>query len=534
MARNTAGRYDLVIVGSGDETTDTENMTAAAAVANANGKGTIWIDGEVYLNDVITFSAPISLRGTHTTSVLGSVDNLGRLVWGSLNYSPWASGVAFTATTALQEYVVDPGLSLARGDWFFAWSEDTLTGLTSLTGYTNSPGEVHQVSDVRTANCYFDDFIVDALTTNPKIVKLNMITGFVVADLTFGWRGTTQPSNNWLNLRQCSNVVMENLYWAPDGPNDAFFLYCGNVRCQGWFIDHKRSYNNGTGYGVVTGACNDFLFCDSKGYGCRHVFTTGGQANGTKITGTPRNVVVDNITCGGNGNDADVGDGATASSLVPLDTHGEGWGITFQNCNVAAPADTVNRAIQTRARNTIIRNCTLIGGSTTGAHVQPQVYLMSTGNEVYGNLICNGWRGIEVRHVPSGGTTDHVNNNRIYNNHIDGTNGPAITILNGSGHIISNNVISNCGAATSSSGGYNYSRSAIQFFNADSGHRVVNNDICKYSTNLYSVDGGPNQTNTTVMMAGNSCDGYTPGTLGVTGTNAAAIEAAYLARNWHD
>jgi hypothetical protein len=417
-----------LVEGSGSASTDTTNLTAAVAALNASATGgTLWIKGTVIVADgqVYNFTKPVNIKGVPGTDATleyqGAATN-GYFAWNN-SFSGMTTargGTAFsTAPEAGDSELFVPTGTIPAGSWFLMASDNNITGVCNQSGYKHSPIEMHQCKEVRDENTggvdmiVFDDFLSDDYTDNGTFAVITPTDGVEVSGLKLNWTGPEGPGDGTssgpnlaaLQFKNCVNVIVKDLHWLHDGPNEAGFYYCANVLVTQCTWEAGRAYDNGDGYAVVIAPVNNFVLSDSIAYGWRHIFTTTAQNTGgsdptrpnTRF-GTTRNVIIDNVIAKGNGSD-NAAQSVNSTTLVPFDTHECGYGIVFQNCHVANPYDrrnpggtqNSNRGFQTRSRNTVFQNCVVesAAGSTNG------FLILGTDAKILNCTVIGGWKAIE-------------------------------------------------------------------------------------------------------------------------------------------
>lgn len=497
--------------------------------------------GTLAAGDWIVAASDDTIEGVTHNSTGPSAIKSGVTADASTNFLTYAShgfvdntAVLFTASTSM------PG-GLSEGETYWIVNKTTNTfqvaatragsaidlttagsgTITAKTIYANCPAEMHQIKEIRGNDgtydyAVLDDFIVDALTVNPRIYELTPMEGYSIENLKLSWTGDSTSTDAALNIRKSANVRVSNCFWENGGPNEVMVGYSANVVLENLVVGSKRAYNTSEGYGVVVGVVNNVILCDSVFYGCRHAFTTtsGGASNGARY-GTPRNVVVSNCVA----HQA----GATTSSLIAFDTHAEGWGIVFDSCKatvpydprnpqVASPAYNTNYGFQSRARHTTFRNCIVEGsGLTYGISIE------ADNCRVEQCSIQNGWRGIFCREDTTG-VTSGCDGLIVKHTSFEDLSGAGIACNNGSDHQVSYCEFDNVGATT-----YSGVSAACIHMGEGTGHRFHNNSMPKQS-NTYSI-GGTGYVTTDI--SGNTLTGYTGGgsttDSGLDNTHAAAV-----------
>lgn len=292
--------------------------------------------------------------GTIVTQVNGVTTAHGLVVGDILKFTAGSGGLPAGMSAARTYYVRT------------APTTSTLT-ISETFGTTTSPGPIltPSVTQANKSNSYTCRPSRMTISTTSDGSAVTVTNGLTSGSHTY--RG--YPTLGSLTMHRCNNAEISNCSWASPAPNEITLMYCGHTKVTNCSFENQRAYDTGDGYCVVVGPCNGVVFSDSIGKGTRHVFTTTAQSpdEGTFDDyryGTPRNVLIDNVVARQNGAyDPN-------STLVPFDTHGEGWGIIFQNCSVIVPAERLgqtsttrnsNRGFQSRSRHTIFRNCKVFG-----------------------------------------------------------------------------------------------------------------------------------------------------------------------------
>jgi parallel beta-helix repeat protein len=255
--------------------------------------------------------------------------------------------------------------------------------------------------------------------------------------------------------------------------------------------------------------------------GTRHVMgTASGWDNGIDTRyGCPQNVLFSNGLVRGFTE-------LDGTSRVAVKTHSEGYGITFDTVtfDIGSEASSVNHGAVALSPNTQFRNCTFRGQfvlatSTGGIGVS----LKGADCIVKDCLFEKLYQPVLVNYTVDANDT-YATGCIIKNNTFRDCYHPGISLRSAAtGCIIEHNTFENVG---------NTGEKSVIDVQGGSGHRIHFNDMTK-SNNDYSVDLNSLAAGA-IEMAGNVCYGYGAGTVGFSGTNAAAAESAHAADNYTD
>ena len=461
--------YNIVVKGTGDSTTDNNNLAAAVSTLNGWGKGTLWIDGEVYVTTTKAFTAPIHMKGINNDAkiiVTNTSADFAAFTWNT-SFSPFSMSPLYTISTSKQrsEYVSTSGTGYtpSDGDWVVVWSNDTLTDVDPHeSGGAAKPMELHEVTEYDSAalRAYFADPIIDILSTSGRLAVIDLQDEVVVENLTMEHSGSQTDYQSALVFKKINGVKVRNIHMVRHSPGAIWATFCANVDISNVFYEGVEA--NEYVYGVVVGVVNGFTFRDSTVYGTRHGFTTtAGASSGTTRWGTPLNCVIDNVTMHV---PSKIDASNTKTTRVGLDTHAEGYGIVFQDCNVHVQGDTANVGIQTRSRNTVFKNCKIMGSYSTDTGNGAKGLRIYGKNAVVQDCLFDGlWRAVETAYVWNSGLT---NNAIIENCIIRNMSHQGIILNDGSGHQINNCTFRGCGAVNI--------KTIIDFNERKSGHKVTN------------------------------------------------------------
>lgn len=271
-----------------------------------------------------------------------------------------------SAMPARTSRALAPNISLSRGDWVLLWSTDDLTDVAPhISGGSQRAAELHRVEYATGSDYVLDGFVVDALTTNPRIAKIQMLPNCGFSNLTVGSTEVTvdddnAPQNSFLSVQRCLGFRMEDVRTDETGSGAATFQMCADGLISNFSGTYQ--YNNARNYAVLFQVVNGMAYQDSIWHNSRHVATTGGmQKVGENIRyGTGRNIVVRNV-------DQHISGDAYSNAWGGFDFHAEGWGIEVDRCrcfgamyHTLAGDEEACYGFSTRARNTRFTRCEMI------------------------------------------------------------------------------------------------------------------------------------------------------------------------------
>ena len=442
--------YNIVVKGTGDANTDENNLAAAVSTLNGWGKGTLWIDGSVILLNDKNFTAPIHLKGLDQDAEI-IVQNTSPSFVSAFAWNPTFSYAGLTAYSmstnknrADYVSVSGTGYTPTEGDWVLMWDSGVnISGVEPhYTGGTQSPMEIHQIHeyDSSTQRAYFSDFVVDIMNVSGKIAVIDFQENVEVSNLKFSQTTSQNDFQNALYFRKINGVKVDNVRMDRNGVGAIYANFCANVDISNVHIEGTLKYDNV--YGIVAGVVNGFNFRDSIVHGTRHVFTTtAGTAISTKRLGTPLKCSVKNITCY---DCVKVDTSNNITTRVALDTHAEGWGISFEDCKVYISGTSYsNIGASTRSRYTVYKNCQFFGSKDVGSNSAGIKGIRISGlRAVVDGCIFDGiWKPIEIAPVISGNTNHScIISKCIFKNIISS----AIYLNEGSGHVITDCLFQEC------------------------------------------------------------------------------------------
>lgn len=449
----TGGLNDYIVRGSSLPDVDNAALQGAAAAANAAGKGTVWIDGPVYLTEPLYFTGAVSLRGLGPDAkIISRVGTSYAIAWNVGLVPIEATAVTgVSSNTSRSEFLSVPGgFEPNVGDWFFVWSFDPITDVEphyrAYNGY-HMPLELHQVAywDSAASRIYVEGTMQDNFDNAARLQIVSMLKGIVVDNLQLEVDSSTTQvdSNTALHFRGCNGLVVDNIQMPRHGAGAISFQHCSNVRCNGVVIEGTQAADGV--YGIMCGNVNGVSINNCQLYNTRHAFTTtsghskttmaasgfiGTSANNTIVraahglengfpvrfagTSLPSNLdpsqnywivsatndtfqVADTIggspiSLGSDGS-GDVNwvwcrwgtalnttirnclghcqykwDDGAGDARILFDTHPEGYGVVFEDCEVRLTGTKVGYGFQSRSRGARFKNCRTYSGNAAAGY----------------------------------------------------------------------------------------------------------------------------------------------------------------------
>lgn len=483
-----------------------------------NGKKLV-LDGSIASPSAI--SNPVRIRG-ESANVTVKLNNAFQVNWG-VDDNPATSGtpVAFSGLGTGETKFQSPSLSLAQGDWVLLIADDTIVGTDGhIISGVQHPAELHRVEYVDASDVYIDMPVCDDYSVNPRIMKVTMIPNCGLVDLqlesdTQYAPGVVTQQWNW-KINNTIDFRWENIRCLEDGPG--YLAIYKSARAQ--FLNYSGLHmaTNAWDYGVVIGPCRDTLFADSSWSGSRHVTSTTGWDNGTDRWGTPRSTVIRNVI-------ARVPDDNDRTQWVTFDCHAEGYGTIFDSCKCYIGTQQQGYAFSTRARNTIYKDCEVIGGQVDGAPKNNSHYgirFLAADCSVIGCRVENVWIGVQQNTGSQGG--NYSGFSVIDSEFIDCSSVAIRQTTTGNGAYIKGNRFKNCGT-------YNniispFIPKAFICIEGGTDHTIRLNDLSK-DGNDYSIWCNT-LTEANFDIRGNVFEGYGDGKLGVAdGATSGALAVNY-------
>lgn len=449
----------------------------------------------------------------------------------------WFTRGTISATQAFASRIIPSGVTLAMGDYVLVWSDDNISGVAAHhgnSGYQRS-AELHRVNHQDGGGWVLDCDIIDSLTTNPRVCKIDMLRNCGISDLTFGSNQvdddvteiTSLPQISCVNVQRCHGFVAENIQVDDSGCGGFDLQLCADSRVAGY--NGVRQFNNRRTYAVTIGVCTNVVYQDSVWHNTRHMITSAGlqvTAGDNIRYGTARG-------CKGINLHQYVSGDAIDTAFAGMDLHAESWGFELNNCHVHNSMYWDGGAEQffafsTRARNTRFINCyhhsgmtqTVPGGGTWYESYYGQVdvgwRIMANDAQITGCHQDRGWMGVLIQ-ADTVNTSFIPQRTKIQSSTFENITGSVIhmdTAIASNGIEMHHSTVRNCGARYNPGGSPEFRGALIRVLGG-SGHKFRYNNLDK-GNNIYTLD-VDTLTSSDLDFAYNSCKGYGSGKLGVRG-----------------
>lgn len=431
-----------------------------------------------------------------------------------------------TAMGARSGRIIAPNITLNRGDWVLLWSTDDLP-ITEvaphISGGSQRAAELHRVEYATGSDYIIDGFVVDALTTTPRIAKIEMLPNCGFSNLTVGSTETTtgtgsEPQNSFLSVQRTLGFRMEDVRTDETGSAAATFQMSADGLISNFSGTYQ--YNNARNYAVLFQVVNGMTYQDSVWHNSRHVITNGGlQKSGENIRyGVARNCVCRNV-------DMHVSGDSYGNAWGGFDLHAEGWGFEFDRCRcfgamyyTPSGGEEACYGFSTRARNTRFTRCEMISNVTQanpggGTYYRTWYKNVDRGFRVMANdvviddcLVDGTWQGVWVREEITS-TSFKPCRTTVQNTTFKGVTGPVLyCTATGCDYItFKDNTVTDCSGYYAT--GSPVLPGAMCVLTAGTGHKIrrnymdrVNNDYTLWASTL---------TPSEIEFRENWCLGYT-------------------------
>ncbi len=319
---------------------------------------------------------------------------------------------------------------LTRGSYVLCQSNDKIQVEPHHKTGAQYPQELHLVNFIKDKTVGLDNNLVDDINGNCSII--NLLDGIKVDGIRANYEGVQPNYATALKFDGVTNLEISDTHFLREGPGAIWINngYNCHVTCR---IDGTVASDNV--YGLVVGTVNNVFFNNRLITGCRHAFTTtAGTSKGVARWGTPQNVVLNNCIIN------------VPSKLelkqtrVGLDTHAEGYGITFKSCLINIGSSATNYGAFIRSRNVVFDGCTFNGQNSKGIELYgPNATVL---NCTFNNL----WYGVATKKIYK----DYAHNALVVGSTFNNMAGPAIDFEVGTNHKVDrltlNNVLYQPGA----------------------------------------------------------------------------------------
>ena len=328
-----------------------------------------------------------------------------------------------------------------------------------------------------------------------------------------------------LNIDQTLGFLIENVTILDSGYGDWVIDRSANTIIRG-VTCHKQP-DSFSDNGVIASCVTNFIFQDSTFNECRHVFTTGAtQVGQIRYNGT-KNLVVENVVGNHGGNEA-------GDNFVVFDNHPECSDMIFRNCIARLGDQESSVGFACRGPWTRFEGCQTYhpDKGTTPRNTQYGLQLKSANNTVERCRFEGPWQG---NFITTSGSL-FFGSQRFYGNEYVKCESVGIAWRDQAA-ITNNEIVGNVfreSGTFDNAGSPNIPKCLIQV-GSGNGHFIRGNHLDKRfgETHDFSIDFKDVDTGD-INLEGNYTTGYGSGVLGVTGTNAAAIQSDWGAENYTD
>lgn len=391
--------------------TNEQELDKAIQEANLAGKPAhLNLTGLITISKSYTIKVPLSLHGQDCWLKYKG----GTLYWNSLPMGWYALKGAAMGEVVLTDAPVE------RGYYIICQSNDKIAVEPHTKGGTQHPHEIHLVNYKQDKSVGLESVLVDTIDGNVSL--LNPLDGIVVEGINAICEGVQVNYATAMRFDGVTNLKIQDVRFTRNGPGAIWLNNAYNCVIRDCRIDGTMATDNV--YGIVVGTVNNVFISDCLITGCRHAFTTtAGVTKGVARWGTPQNVILNNCIIN------------VPSKLelkqtrVGLDTHAEGYGILFRNCEINLGSSTTNYGAFIRSRNVRFIGCTFNGnGATKG------IELYGPNGSVENCTFNNMWYGVATKKIYS--TYSH--NASVFNCTFNNLSGPAVYFETGANHKIHN------------------------------------------------------------------------------------------------
>lgn len=390
------------------------DFAAAIAFANQNNlRVTLEISDTLEISKPHYIKAPVSLAGSGRLRYRTN----GLLIWQGKTSGAYSLEANPFSETIKSDAPVLPGA------YILCESNDKIAIEPHTLGGQQHPQELHQVNYAKGGLIGVESFVVDGMS-NGTVSILEPIDNISITGLELEFEDKVQrPYSTAIKFDGVVNSTIEGIRCPRSGPGAIWLNNSYNCKVQAR-IDGTAASDNV--YGLVVGTVNNVQIYDSLITGCRHTFTTtAGKSIGNERWGTPLNVELRNSIINVP-TKLDIGPNATR---VGLDTHAEGYEVTFRDVTVNIGSGTANYGAFIRSRAPQFLGCKFNGGPQTKA-----IEIYAPDAVIDHCLIDRGWIGVAAKKIYN----TFVSHTSVTNTLFRNLAGPACFFEAGDKHVIHN------------------------------------------------------------------------------------------------
>ena len=290
------------------------------------------------------------------------------------NYTPYSDtehtntleDQSTACTVAADGMSITTSMSVSRGDLLCIYSQDTISGVEPHdSSSTQKPLEWAVAETVSGTTVILNRKLVDTYSTTPKVANWTQNSalyggrGASIRNLDFSGSNNTQDA---MRIEGTRDFTIENIRMQNAG--QIRVKLCYNTRINELLIEGQLDTDQT--YGVSALAVGSLRISNYRGWGCRHMFTTGCLGNGNDRYGTCHDILIEDFEFHGV-------EGQSGESVIVTDTHCEGYRVRYLSGTVylAGDADDTESAesqaflyaFGTRSRKTIFERCKVFGAN---------------------------------------------------------------------------------------------------------------------------------------------------------------------------
>jgi hypothetical protein len=354
----------------------------------------------------MNFLGNISVRGLGTDATLEYQSSSAYLAW---NYD-WAyddgTSYDFTMNNAFEYCFTPSGFTPAVGDFVLLWSNDEISDVvTHVRNGSQSPGELHEVYhwDAANTRAYVRDYIVDYMSTSPKVTAVPMYTGVRVDNLRFAMKSGVDSGDydRYIYMKTCHGAVITQCHFDR-GMGAVLLVASADIDISNCVLEGMNTeapdYDDVL-YGILVAVTNNVKISDCTITGYRHgVDTSAGWASGDTRWGTPLHTTIQGCTVTAV-TEFDPVAGTAAHHAIH--THAEGYDFVVRDCDINIMGNAANHGVEGSCRAVQVLNNRFIGGhDSSGLSSAIGVSIYSRDCEVSGNTFRRLLYGVRTNETP--------------------------------------------------------------------------------------------------------------------------------------